>query len=404
MGRPTLEGGRALVATVCAMELANLLGVGAFGALLPEFRASWQLANAEAGWIDGAQQAGYLVAVPLLVGLTDRMPARRIYAAASLVTALAMTGFALFAAGLWSACLFRALAGVGLAGTFMPGLKILSDRLEGKAQSRAVACYTACFSLGMSLSVFAAGWLAATAGWRTAFFAAGAAAGIAAILVIRLVPDTPMRAAPADARRRPILPLRRILANREAVRFSLAYAAHMWELYGVRAWLVAFLTYVAARSGTATGPAIPSAAAIILALSLPASILGNEAALKFGRRRVLVAVMGASALVAPLVGLAGAISYEAALGAAAIYICLVSGDSAALTAGTVGAAHPDLRGGAMAFHSLVGFAGATLGPILFGGALDLIGSDRPGGWVLAFALLGAGVACGPLLLLRMRAT
>jgi MFS family permease len=404
MGLPKLESTTVLVALVCAMELANLLGVGAFGALLPEFRASWRLANAEAGWIDGTQQAGYLIAVPLLVGLTDRMPARRIYAAASLVTALAVTGFALFAAGLWSACLFRALAGVGLAGTFMPGLKILGDRLEGKAQSRAVAFYTACFSLGMSLSVLSAGWLAATAGWRAAFLAAGAAAGAAAILVMRLVPETPGRPTPAGATRQPILPLRRILANREAVRFSLAYAAHMWELYGVRAWLVAFLAYVAGRSGAATGPAIPSAAAIILALSLPASILGNEAALKFGRRRVLVVVMGASALMAPLVGLAGAISYEAALGAAAIYMCFVSGDSAALTAGTVGAAHPDLRGGTMAFHSLVGFAGATLGPILFGGALDLIGPDRPGGWVLAFSLLGVGAACGPPLLLRRRVT
>jgi MFS family permease len=401
MARPRLESTRALIALVCAVELANLLGVGAFGALLPQFRAIWQLANAEAGWIEGAQQAGYLVAVPLLVGLTDRMPARRIYVAASLVTALAMAGFALFAAGLWSACAFRALAGIGLAGTFMPGLKILSDRLEGKAQSRAVAFYTACFSLGMSLSVFAAGWLAATAGWRAAFLAAAAAALLAALLVMGLVPNAPIRRAPAGATRQPILPLGRILANREAVRFSLAYAAHMWELYGVRAWLVAFLTYSAA--GAATGPAIPSAAAIILALSLPASILGNEAALKFGRRRVLVLVMGASALIAPLVGFAGAVSYEAALGAAALYICFVSGDSAALTAGTVGAAHPTLRGGAMAFHSLVGFAGATLGPILFGGALDLMGSDRPGGWILAFALLGAGVACGPLLLLRLRA-
>jgi hypothetical protein len=37
--------------------------------------------------------------------------------------------------GFWSALLLRALAGVGWAGAYMPGLKAIADRLDGSAQS-----------------------------------------------------------------------------------------------------------------------------------------------------------------------------------------------------------------------------------------------------------------------------
>jgi predicted MFS family arabinose efflux permease len=70
----------------------------------------WGLSYASAGWVEGAFQAGYLITVPVLVTLTDRVDARRIFAGAAVVGGLASLGFAAFAQGLWSACLFRTLA------------------------------------------------------------------------------------------------------------------------------------------------------------------------------------------------------------------------------------------------------------------------------------------------------
>ena len=46
-----------------------MLGVAAFPALLPTFIGEWQLTNTDAGWINGIYFAGYLAAVPVLVGL-----------------------------------------------------------------------------------------------------------------------------------------------------------------------------------------------------------------------------------------------------------------------------------------------------------------------------------------------
>ena len=133
---------------MCGSEVLGMLGVFAFPALLPYFLKSWDLSNIQAGWINGIYFAGYTAAVPLLTGLTDRIDARRIYLIFSTLGGLSNLGFAFLATGFWSALIFRGLSGLGLAGTFIPGLKALIDRLELSAQPRAISFYTAFFGLG----------------------------------------------------------------------------------------------------------------------------------------------------------------------------------------------------------------------------------------------------------------
>ena len=97
----------------------------------PDLIAEWRLSHAEAGWISGVAYAGYMAGVPLLVTLTDRIDARRMVIGFSLVACLSSLGYALFAEGIWSALLFRVLNGLALAGTYMPGLKALTDQVAG---------------------------------------------------------------------------------------------------------------------------------------------------------------------------------------------------------------------------------------------------------------------------------
>ena len=158
-----LSGIRLIVAA-CIAEVAVMTGFGTFPGLLPTFFAEWQLSNTEAGWINGIYFGAYMVSVPVLVSLTDRTDPRYVYLFAAAVSGLSSLGFALFAEGFWTASLFRALAGIGLAGTYMPGLKVLTDHLPAKSQSRAVAFYTATFSIGSAGSFFFAGEIAAVLG------------------------------------------------------------------------------------------------------------------------------------------------------------------------------------------------------------------------------------------------
>lgn len=392
-----LRSPAALVGLMCLAEVLAMQGFGSFAALLPELRAQWGLSYASAGRVEGAFQAGYLIAVPLLVTLTDRLDARRIFASAAVIGGLASLGFAVFAEGLWSACLFRALAGVGLAGTFMPGLRLLSDRSEGAGQSRAIAFYTSSFSVGASLSVLVTGMLAERYGWRPAFSIPACGAIIAAVIAASMPPR------PAAARDHGgLLDLRPALRNTDALSYNLAYACHMWELYGFRAWLVAFLAFCAARNLGSPGSLTPATlAAAILFLGLPSSVLGNELAVRLGRRPVIAAVMLVSALTSMFIGASALLPMAATLLACAFYSMTITGESASLTAGAVAAAAPAHRGATMAVHTLVGFAAASFGPLAFGIALDVVGADRWLGWAVGFAILGAGPALGPLLLKRI---
>ena len=141
-------------------------------------------------------------------------------------------------------CSSGALAGIGFAGAYMPGLKALTDRLGPGDISRSVTLYTASFSLRRRPVVpgraacSRAAWAGATPSILTAL---GPLAMIAACL--GLAPCSRRR------RRRGLLDFRPVLRNRPALGYILGYGAHCFELYGLRTWIVAFWAFVVARNG-----------------------------------------------------------------------------------------------------------------------------------------------------------
>lgn len=384
------------VLALCAAEVLTMAGVFAFPALLPGFIAEWGLTNTEAGWISGITYAGYAMAVPVLTAATDRVDARRVHVVGSLVAAASALGFAASADGFVSALLWRGLGGVGLAGTYMPGLKALVDRTGGPRQPRWISFYTASFSLGTSASFLVSGWAGDLWGWRAAFWLAGGLAAAAAVLVLAQVkPVAPQPAAePAG-----LLDFRPVLRNRAAMGYVLGYAAHMWELFGLRNWIVAFLAFAATLSSDPVWPAPTDAATISALVAMAASIGGADLAVRIGRRRLCAGAMVLSALVALGIGFAAGLPYGVVVALALVYSGLVQADSAALTTGAVLEAEPSRRGATIAVHSLLGFACAFLGPLAFGMVLDAAGgAGTIKAWGLAFASLGVVAALGPLVI------
>ncbi len=379
-----------------------MTGFGTFPALMPVLIASWGITNAEAGAISGMYFAGYMVAVPLLTGMTDRVDGRRIYLFASVISTMAALGFASLANGFWSALFLQGLAGAGLAGTYMPGLKILSDHIEGPRQSRWVGVYTATFGIGAALSLWMAGTIATAAGWRWAFTAAGVGPLIAGLLVFLPLPPTRVHTAtPATV----ALPdFRSVFRNPTATSYILAYTAHCWELFGFRSWIVAFFAFAAAIRATAE-PMLANAATLAAVINLigpSASIVGNEIAARFGRQRVVLANMAMSAALACVVGFSAPLPGGIVFALACLHFLAIMGDSAALTAGLVGAAPPHQRGAAMAVHSFLGFGAGFVAPVVFGLVLDFAGGNRSVfAWGLAFASLGSGCVL-PLTFYRYR--
>lgn len=389
-----------LTLLLCLAETLNMAGYAGVSSLLPELRVAWDLGNAEIGIVEGAFSLGYVAAVTLLVTWTDRRDPRTIYLFSTVIGIVALCGLAFLARDLWSAAFCRFLAGVSLAGTYMPGLKMLTDRVEGPKQSRWLSFYTASFSLGAALSTALCGAIGHALGAGSAFALAAGCAILGGAMVV--LGTSPRPAPPAAGSANPLPALLRALRNRRALAYSLGYAAHMWELHAFRAWLVAYLTFAT------TGALIPSGntalalwGSVLLMLGMPASIIGNEIALRIGRRRQLYAVMGLSALLALGFGASSALPFGLLLALGAIYSVFVTADSATLTAGAVERALPGQRGATMAMHSLLGFGAASLGPLAFGSALDFGGDAAAGSWFAGFAILALGVACGPVALMTI---
>ena len=154
---------------VCVAQALVQIGAFFWPALLPGMIARWGLTNSEAGWITAIFYGAYILAVPILVTLTDRVDAKRVYLAGVAMTVVGHLFFALFADGFWSALVSRALAGVGWAGTYMTGLKLLADRIDAKLVSRAAAGHAASIGISGALSFACADIIAGIAGWRAAF-------------------------------------------------------------------------------------------------------------------------------------------------------------------------------------------------------------------------------------------
>jgi len=391
-----------VVALLCIAEIASMAGTVAYPALLPVLVHAWDMSNSTAGLVSGSFFAGYLVAVPLLTSLTDRVDARRIYVFATLLAAGGTLGFGWLAHGPATGILFQTIAGAGLAGTYMPGLKILSDHIEVSRQSRFIAFYTSSFGIGTSLSLVAAGALATALDWRVAFMILAAGPAMAGLLVIVALPR---RSPPPLAARPPLFDFRGLLKDHAVASYVIAYAAHCWELIGVRSWMVAFLAFSASLSaghGPVFGAA--AAAAAVNLLGPLASIFGNELAAAHGRRRVIARVMTVSALLAGAIGFTAPLPWILVFLLLCVYFLFVMGDSAALTAGLIAAAPPQRRGAAMALHSFIGFGAGFLAPVVFGVMLDVAGGNtKVVAWGLAFASLGLGVAAGPLAFVWYRA-
>jgi len=280
----------------------------------------------------------------------------------------------------------------------MPGLKALTDRLPPGESSRSVTLYTSSFSVGVGLSFLVAQLVAESFGWRAAFYVTGSGPFIMAAVCLALAPCKP------SPRHGHLLDFAPVLRNRAALGYILGYGAHCFELYGMRTWIVAFWTFVTAHSAGITPIGAVSVSVIVTLLSLPASILGNEAALRYGRHRAIKAVMLASAAVALVIASNAGASSRLLLPLVLLYGLTVPADSGALTSGTSASATPLHRGATLGLHSTIGFGLSALGAWGVGVAIDAAGGpESPTAWMAMFALLASGILLGPLALIWSRA-
>ena len=225
----------------------------------------------------------------------------------------------------------------------------------------------------------------------------------ALLLVLAATAGWPVETAITDEPGHPLDP-RPVLSNRGVMVYVIAYGGHCWELFALRAWMLPLLVFCWNHSeGSASADTVAWWTAAIVLTGVPASILGAEAALAFGRRRLIGWAAWGSVALGLLLGLLAGWPPWLVLVVMTAYNVAVAADSGALTTGVVVHAAPGQQGASLAIHSVVGFTGGALGPLAVGMVLDLAGGmTSPLACAAAVTTMAAGSLVAALTVGRFR--
>lgn len=373
-----------------------LLPSNVVAAALPLIRAEWQASATAAGWVFAAYQVGYVVSVLVLLPLTDRVRAGLVIAGCALITAISCILFPLLATNVWNAAALRFLAGLGLAGIYLPGVRIVAAAATAERRGLMVGIYVSAFYLGSALSLWATGLLLPGLGWRGAALVLGLVALLA--FPLALVATTGVQAPERGQARLDL----RVLRNGPVTRTILAYTGHSWELYVSRGWLAAFIAAVLVSRGSepvAASAAGSQWAALMAGLGAPGVFLGGWLSDRIGRPRAALLIILLSGSCSLGFGFLGAGPWALLVVIGCLYGLLISADSAIFSTAITEYAPPERLGSAQALQAFIGFSSTIAAPVAAGILLDL-----GLGWGLVFALAGiVGIGLGlPLLALIPR--
>jgi len=203
-----------------------------------------------------------------------------------------------------------------------------------------------------------------------------------------------------------------VFRNQPALLMILGYAAHVWELYGMRGWLPAFLTASLMRSGQGLTAAMSFGASLSAAVMVAGAIStawAGHLSDRFGRVRIIVALMLTSSLCTSLLGWAWSLPFALIVALSLVSSFLATADSSVLSVGVTELVPRESLGAAQALQSFLGFGAASISPLLVGYVLDL--TNDPAAlttsgylphWGWAFSTLGLGALVGPLALFRLK--
>jgi len=407
--------------------LLALLPSNVVSAAMPLLLREWRAPNTDGGIVFAAYQVGYVLSVLLVLPLTDRIGPGRVITACALVTAVSFILFPLLAVNVLSASLLRLCAGLGLAGIYLPGVRIIAASASSRRRGLAVGAYVSAFYLGSATSLWATGALLPAYGWRGAALALALASVLAVPLALvatrgmlrplesPLVLNHPASTAsparpkadhaPATTPRRTTEVYRsdlkggtpaasvggrldlRALRDGAVARNVLAYTGHSWELYVSRGWLAAFVASVLVAQGSDALSASAGGsqwAALMAGLGTPGVLLGGWLSDHFGRARTALLITLLSGALSLVFGFLWAGPWALLLGVGCLYGLLVSADSAIYSTAITELAAPGRLGSAQAVQAFFGFSATIVAPIAAGKALDL-----GWGWGATFVLAGS---------------
>ena len=359
---------------MCLTLLLALLPFSSYVAALPFIKTEWDISNTTAGLVFSCYLAGYAIASLMVLPLTDRLPTRWVFLVSAAVSAVGNVLFPLVAYNVAVACALRLVAGVGLVGIYMPGLRMISNTFPAENRGVAMGLYVTAFYTANAVSLAATGVLMNSMDWRGAYLALSMLSSISVLLALFLVRD---RAAPGSAESTGRLRLD-VLKSRVPRAHIIAYSLHAMELYAVRVWLPALLAAVLISRGEDVTKAAVTAATIggiALAAGGFGPVVGGAISDRLGRVRSAIGVFTLSGLLCLAIGWTFAAPWPVVVAVSCVLGWAIAADSSIYTTAITESAPAGLLGSTMAVQAFLGFMGGVIGPIFIGAILDVIPDD-----------------------------
>ncbi len=361
-------------------------------AVIPQFRALWDLSPGEAAWLTIGVQVGFVVGAvgSSLFNLADLVPARIVILGGCIGAALA-NALILQAQGPGAAIPLRIATGFFLAGVYPPALKLMSTWFR-EGRGLALGIMVGALTLGSAGPhlVNALGGV----DWRlvvgvtsisTLFGGAVVALGVAE-------GPFPFPRAVFDPRQ-----VGAVFRNRGVRLASLGYFGHMWELYAMWTWFLLFFASVLGYRGSIPDWRAPLATFAVIGIGGLGCIAGGILGDRWGRTRTTALMMAISGTCALVIGFLSMGPPWIALAIGLIWGFTVVADSAQFSTIVTELADQAYVGTALTLQLALGFT-LTIATIWL---LPTLVASRLG-WAWAFAVLAPGPALGVIAMLRLK--
>ncbi|WP_404924922.1 nitrate/nitrite transporter [Mesorhizobium sp. ORM16] len=382
-----------VLSLLCLAVVLSLTTWFSATAILPELKQELALTAGAEAWLTNGVQLGFVIGAlaASLVNLPDLVRLSRLMAAAALVAALANASL-LFHADPGGAIAARIVTGAALAGVYPPALKLVATWFT-RDRGLALGAVIGALTIGSALPhLFRAA--SSALDWRPVVVAASLATAIGALLFLQFAREGPYpfgKAVFEPSR------IGQVFREKPLLLANLGYLGHMWELYAMWAWLLAYTraTFEAQAVGTAAAASLSTF--FVVASGILGCLLGGYLSDRIGRTTTTAGMMIVSGSCALLMGFLFTGPLWLFMLVAIVWGISVVGDSAQFSAAVTELADRRFVGTALSVQLGAGFALTVLAIWLTPRFADLIG-----GWRWAFLLLVPGPILGAIAMLILR--
>jgi len=381
------------LALLAAMLVLSMSTWFSASAVISQLRVEWHLTNTAAAWLTIAVQLGFVCGalVSSLLNLSDVVSPRHVIFGGAIGATLA-NGLLGFAGGAELGIPLRFATGFFLAGVYPPGFKLMSTWFrKGRGTALGILVGAIAVGQGMPHLVNGLGGL----DWHLVIYATSVLTLAGGCLTEFGVREGPFPFLPAvfDPRQ-----VGRVFTNRGVLLASIGYFGHMWELFAMYAWFLAFFSDALAAQGVQVGTTASYATFAVIAVGGIGSWVGGILGDRWGRTRTTALMMAISASCAVLIGLVFNLTPAIGLLVGLVWGFAGLADSAQFSTMVTELADQAYVGTALTLQLALGF-------IITVATIWLIPFLRDAfGWRWAFMFLAPGPVLGIFAMLRLKSS